>query len=43
MNTDAWNVGGFQRYFSAALTAKMSNVQHVAATSWTGFSLPRIL
>lgn len=43
MNTDAWNVGGFQRYLSAGVVARVSSVQHVAATGWTSFSLPRIL
>jgi hypothetical protein len=32
MNTDAWNAGGFQRYFSAALTAKMSDAPKPGTT-----------
>jgi hypothetical protein len=43
MSTDARNVGGFQRYSSAALIARMFNVQCVAAVNSTDFSLPRTL
>jgi hypothetical protein len=33
MNTNARSVGRFQRYFSAALIAKMLNAQYAAAAS----------
>jgi len=42
MNTSARNVEVLRRYFSAALTAEVSNARYAAVKSLIGSSLPRM-